>query len=989
MDNKTASERGPKKARKLGITLIIVGLMAFYPILFFAGSGWGSSAGRENAALSYSGGVIIELQGNSWPVSLEARPVQGTDDQSRQEFKFKSIREGEDFHYVIAGLPRDIYDLELSFVEYAHTLPGGRVFNVYCNDVIPPGMASLDLCAKAGKERAYQVTVPGVSAPGGILDLRFEAVKGLALVGHIRLSAPGERDLEIKSGESRHWTYIPLRFQGSPEQDLYEAVLGRFGSRFMINPVPQLLAWRQSPLGTWTDDLSEFVLAFRDDEGDIRCLPFTDRYPTFSAIDQQLSLTGITYVCRDPSLPFEAVVNFTAPFYPEDVKLSTAPFFYVEIDLYNPGMEAVGGEILLARPHKDNNSGDVAPVSLKGSRGFKYTTQYTYGQESHVNEESNSGCFEFWEALAVDEPSRVNWHYEDITASGWMWDSPAGYPLQRDFPVYSFVPRGYSGFDAPFTLEADGFDSFTSVLACHGGEGVLEVRGEKGNRFIYNQPTGPNLGSVDAVVDYALGPERPAIAERTTFFDGIVSEHYLSPLPQAGRDLAACALQNFICNAWWVYDNWGKEWFSVWEGEPYMYHSSVDVEYTNAFFYLSFWPDLLKTLLQEWVTFEKELEEGKCLSHDMGVEHWANGMAYPHDMPVEENADYILLLYTMWKNGGDTAFMQGEFAHVVDYTRFIFNCDSDGDGLADINVDNTIDQGSHAVQHARNQTYLGVKALGAYRAASEMAGAQASPDMDFIAACEYRIGLINRTLEEELWLGDHFAVCSDPSVPQAEREAYSIYASNGLLYLLAAGLDPALTASNIARFQQDLATTTSKTMRRFGCVHTSVDNENQWVSQNLWRDAIGFWLGVPGWSAGQADRMTRYWDLEHYYASKKNGGFWDVCAYNPGKEERHGAMRGPFLPEYAYDQSLGYYSRGVAFLSLLTSLGRLRLDRTADSLLYDPAYADARVPVFSCADWKAYEADARVPLLLFDASGDLQEVLNPHLLPGNLQNSSL
>jgi hypothetical protein len=974
----------PIKAKKLGVILIVVGLIAFYPIFFLNGSGWGSVPDASKT-LSYAGDIIIELQGNSWPVSLEGRPVQGFDNQTRQEYKYKSVREGEDFHYVIAGLTQYAYDVEFSFVEYAHSLPGGRVFNVSCNGSGLPGLSSVDLCAKAGKERAYQVAVPGVVAPGGIMDLRFEADKGLALVSHIRLSAPGISDIEIDTAESRHWTTFPLRLQDTADLNVYEAVLGRFGSRFMIDPAPQLLAWRQSPLGTWTDDLSELVLAFRDAGGDIRCLPFTDRYPVFSTIDQQSTLTGITYTCEDPSLPFQAIVTLKAPFYPQDEKISTAPFFYLEIELLNRGEGEVSGEIMLARPHKDYNVGRESPRLLKGSHGYKFTTRYTYGQESQVNEDNNSGYFEFWEALAVDDASRVNWHYADITSTSWMWDSPSGYPQERPYSVYTFVPRGYSGFDAPFTLGGYGNDSLTAVLACHSADGVLEVGSDSGYRFAYNNPDGPDLGSVDEVVDYALGSERANIEEKTAFFDSTLSDAFISGMPQAGRNLAACALQNFICNAWWTYGNSGQEWFSVWEGEPYMYHSSVDVEYTNAWFYLSLWPDLLRTLLDEWVTFEKEMDQGVCLSHDMGVEHWVTGMAYPHDMPVEENADYILLLYTLWKSTGDTAFMQGLFSHAKGFTAFIFNCDTDGDGLPDINVDNTIDQGSPAVQHARNQTYLGVKALAAYRAAAEMAAAQDQPDTGFVSACEERVGLINLTLEQKLWLGDHFAVCSDPDVPRAEREAYSIYASNGLLYLLAAGLDPALTAANLDRFKQDLASSAAMTARRYGSVHTSVDNENQWVSQNLWRDALGYWLGVDGWPEGQAGRLARYWELEYHFASAKNGGFWDVCAYNPGRDERYGAIRGPFLPSFACDQSLGYYSRGVAFLSLTGAMGRLRLDLSSDQLLYDPAASPSRVPVFACADWGAGNPDERLPVLVFGADGSLVETINRHLLPRNLE----
>ncbi|MBC7229042.1 MAG: hypothetical protein H5T74_01455, partial [Actinobacteria bacterium] len=510
------------KASRLGIALILVGILALYPILFIHNSGWGSDEEEVSRPLSYQGGVIIELQGNSWPVTLEGRPLRGFDEGTKAEYKFRTVREGEDFHYLIAGLTQTAYDLELSFIEYAHTFPGLRVFDVSCNGATLPGMRSVDLCARARKELAYQVTIPAVEAPGGIMDLRFKAEKGLALVSHIRLSAPGTKDLEIDTGESRHWTHYPLRFSPSREQDLFEVVLGRFGSRFMVNPAPQLLAWRQSPLGTWTDDLSELVIAFRDEEGDIRCLPFTDRYPVFSAIDQELTLTGVSYTCRDPALPFAATVTIRAPFYPGEVKLSTAPFFYLDISLANQGETPVRGELLLARTHKDDNVGKKSPRSLKGSRGYKFASRYTYGQENHVNPDNNSRFFEFWEAVAVGEPERVNWYYRDIGDTGWIWSPPQGFPQVRSQPVYTFVPRGYSGFDAAFDLEPQGSDGLNVVLACHSGDNVLEVGEDEGFRFLYNNPAGPNLASVDAVVDYALG-ERTSILEKSDFFDGILS----------------------------------------------------------------------------------------------------------------------------------------------------------------------------------------------------------------------------------------------------------------------------------------------------------------------------------------------------------------------------------------------------------------------------------------------------------------------------------
>ncbi|MDD5668110.1 MAG: DUF5719 family protein [Actinomycetota bacterium] len=962
--------------------------------------------------------IIVELQGSSSLTYHADRAIGGTNNVTRQAYKYKQERWGKDFHYVLSGLSRSNYFVEFSFFEPVYPV-GSRIFSVYANaSTTPlPGLNNLDIASKVGLNHAYQVTVPVPTIVDAVtgkrrLDLRFNASKLEATICNIRLIAAGQTAAEINVTETRHWSAFPLRFVNRAGQDVQEVILGRFGSRFMINPVPQLLAFRQSPLGTWTEELSELVLAFKDAQDDIRCLPFTDRYPVFTSMDQELTLTGVSYECRDPSLGFEATVTFTAPFYPEDVKLSSAPFFYAKIAVTNSGSLPVNGEFILVRPHKDASVPQALGDSLNG---YKYQTEYSYAEESR-RDAGAPYSVNFWEGLAVDDITDVELKYDDITDTGWIWDSPDGYPLPFDHEVYTFEPKGYSGLHWTFSLGAGGEDTLTAVLASHTTEAVLRVRKGTVNvshYFLYRKAAGPDLAAIEGVVGYALG-DMASIKEKSSFFDGILSDAYLSPLPQSARDLAAHALQSFIINAWWVYDGSGEEWFSVWEGTPCMFHSTIDVEYNDAWFYLSFWPDLLGKLLQEWPNppFEKSNAQGKFLSHDMGVMHDVTGMAYPHDMPVEENANYILLLYSYWKTTGDDALMRGLFGKARSYTRFIFNCDSDGDGLPDLNVANTIDQGSPAVQNARNQTYLGVKALAAYRAAAEMARAQTQPDDYFIAACEARVRLINLTLEEDLWLDDHFAVCSDPGISRAEREAYSIYASNGLLYLLAAGLDCGLTSDNLERFRQDISSAAAKTSRRYGYVHTSVGNENQWVSQNLWRDALGYWLGVEGWPSKQAERLTRYWDLQSYYARKKNGGFWDVVDYRDyyflgtseavglgfaGTEQaasyldeallEAGGARGAYALDSAYQQSLGYYPRGTAFFSYINAMARLRLDSGSGYLLYDPAHAPGRVPVFSRAKWEEDEPGKRIPVLVFDGAGNLQTTINRGLLPAAISRS--
>ncbi|MEJ5187053.1 MAG: GH116 family glycosyl hydrolase, partial [Candidatus Geothermincolales bacterium] len=956
-------------------------------------------------AYSAEGRVIVELSGVSNITTHGDREIKGTDHVTKQPYKFRQERWGRDFTYLLSGLRRSSYDVEFSFFEPVYG-PGERVFTVYANGNPLAGLTNLDIASKVGQNTAYQVTSRNVAAPGGKMELRFLASSREATICNIRLLSSGTTALEINVLTDRHWQSLPVRFVNRDGQAAHEVILGRLGSRFMINPQPQFLAWRQSPLGTWSDDLSELVLAFRDAEGDIRCLPFTARYPVFSQISQRETVTGVEYVCGDPSLPFQVKVTFRAPFYPRDIRLSSAPFFYLDVEVLNRTSQVTEGTFLLALAHRDDNTGPNSPSPLTSAPGYRFRTRYTFGSESYVRPDNNSGFVAFDEALALYEDEGVTWHYQDPVDTSWIWPSPSGYPLPYRQLVYTFTPRGYTGLEWGFQLPPNEGQVKNAVLAAHSSSPVLNVRGDNSYRFLYNRPGGPELTSVEAVVGYAVS-ERDEILAKSDFFDRLFSSEYLSPFPEAGRRLLAMAFQNFIINTWWCYGSGGQEWFSVWEGIPCMFHSTIDVEYNNAWFYLLFWPELLGKLLREWTYFEKTNPQGKYLSHDMGVVNRVTGMAYPHDMPVEENANYLLLLYSYWKHTGDTEALSELYPKASEYLRFLINCDVDGNGLPDLHTSNTIDQGSDAIQHARNQVYLGVKVLASCRAFVEMSEALGKGG-NLTSSATDTVARINVTLGD-LWLGDHFAICDDPDIPPEEAEAYSLYASNGLLYLLASGLDAGLTVDNLERMKKDIASGASRLTRRYGDVHTSVKNENQWVSQNVWRDAIGYYLGLAEWPRGQDARTSRYWNLQLLYATQQRGGFWDVCDYRDyyftGTSEAF--ARGFASPEQLqaylqslsgageefsgafsllepYQQSLGYYPRGATALVLIPALARLRLDRPSGILLYEPAWSPARVPVFACADWEAPDPAARIPLLVFDERGNLVQVSNRDLLPGRL-----
>ncbi|MBK5092566.1 MAG: DUF4965 domain-containing protein, partial [Actinobacteria bacterium] len=635
---------------------------------------------------------IVELQ-NNWPTGITTpsefkdQSISGTDNTTKQKYKFQRQREGTDFSYVVANLtPYGSYSVEMSFVEHDYSRAGQRVFNGYVQATRV--LTGLDIYNRAGANSAYQRTFNTFADSKGLLTIGFRSSDpggtGEATVSTIRINSPAGTVVEINAAASRNNMTPPVRHTNSGSQNAFECMLGRLGSRFSLNLLPQRLAGRFSSLGTGTGDLSDFIVAVSQG-GQVRALPFTDRFPVWESVNQSQTMTTEAFECSSSSMPFRTKVTFRAPFYPRNEKISGAPFVYVDVTVTNAGASPASGAFLFAWPQRrDFSSSGVAEFASGTEQGLQYNTYYSYYDES-INPAASKNATEAL-ALPVAETADVNFkgsntaEFGDFTGDRvWGWTSPGGYPYTYNDPTnptYSFYPRGYCGAEWNISLPAGASQTKHFVLAGYVSDNILHVRNssyeDSTYRFRYNQ----QFSSVQNVVNYAVTSRNAGdmIEDNSSFFDSTVSsDSYLSlnslHLDDV-RNLMAFSFQSFLANTWWANSAYGREWFSVWEG-IFRYHSTIDVEYNDAWFYFQYWPELLKKILDEWPYYSKRSDQGVYLSHDMGWGDYPMGQSYPFDMPVEENTDYILLLYKYWKTTGDTTYVNQRFGTVRQLVDFV------------------------------------------------------------------------------------------------------------------------------------------------------------------------------------------------------------------------------------------------------------------------------------------------------------------------------
>ncbi|NLO74306.1 MAG: DUF4965 domain-containing protein [candidate division WS1 bacterium] len=699
---------------------------------------------------------------------------------------------------------------------------------------------------------------------------------------------------------------------------LYETLLSKLGSRMTLNFRPHHGQARYSPLGRYYDGPLDFRLGVRVGD-EVRYLPFTREEPRFTEIEQHLTMTTVLYraTWREKGLRVE--FEFLSPFYPQDEQLSTAPLLYLRVSLkplklYNaePVEEA---EVLVEMDWAAEQAGvtDLTTEVAEGELRRSFTVD-----------------------LGKTEIATKAFFHQDL--------DPIPLQLRCQDILHASGPQVTSsaaGFR--FQLRVDGEPGEIAWVS-HTPDPILLVRGEA-TPFKYTQ----FFASADEVLNYAL-EQREEIFERTRFFDSLFTE---ASFTAAERDLHAFGFQSYLANTWWTLLPDQQDWYSVWEG-CCLFHSTVDVEYNQAPFYLLFWPRLLELELDAWADYALPHPEvaGRFVSHDIGLRHEISGQTYAHPMEVEENTNYLLLLFSHWRVTADASVMERHWDLVHDLIAFLADADRSGNGFPEVGTANTIDDASPAVQFSRQQTYLAVKTASACQAAAVMAAHL--DDEELKAQCDDLVQRLDRTLQEEAWLGDHYAVCidkgltriDDPWNPDSEGteyldpegrihgwDAYSLYTSLGLLQLLMT--DTELPLSDPSRLRADIVRVVQESRGPYGCFHSSEDHSNMWVSSNLHRDFVAAYLGL--------DLITPH-----------SGLYWNFELHQNGPYGRGGCFTDSYGGNF-----LHYYPRGLTSLGMLTALGGITFDRVAGTVTLAPVRLPLRLPLVQVADWPA----RRVPWL--------------------------
>ncbi len=637
----------------------------------------------------------------------------------------------------------------------------------------------------------------------------------------------------------------------------------------------------------------------------------------FAFFDQRMTPCTSRFIALEPDSGLKVTLTFATPFRPRDAEFSTTPVIGIRL-----GVERISGNYRWT------------PVTVK-PREVELFVEIA-GGEVEVAEQGA-------DAVEVRFTSRATWPQQrDFGKPGTEWP-------QQDRIVCATGRRAGRRFVLRMSGEQLGGGSLDLAWCTHSGP-VLQVHDQR-CPFSY----AARFADLDAVT--AWGRQRVGeLFTNAAHVDGLIGANNQS---KSINDLMAYTLHAWLANTWWVKRPDGRDWFSVWEGICH-FHSTVDVEFTQSPFYLSIWPELLGIELDFWPEFSKDgakllgaRGEGTLfLSHDVGQMARADGQEYPHEMEVEETTNYLILLYAHWRRTGDFRIAEAKRGIVEKYLAFLVACDTTGNGVPDRGTANTLDDASPAIQYGREQVYLAVKTLAAFRCGAAVL--RRCGDAAKAAEVERRAGVIRSLIEAKGWNRDHYVTLLDKRTEGVVNpwtgatltsdevpgwDSCHIFTQNAMAVLDMVGLDLGLDPERIAT---DLRTAAHRCLQEYGCSHTDysmgagleasiqdgmvgVGGNPGWISMNMLRDIAAAYRGID-----LRALSDRYWQWQVTTNTQEPALFFETFGGN----------------------NLCFYPRGVAIWGLFDALAGRVIDRVDGIDRTAPGCPDVCVPDLMRAIWK-------------------------------------
>lgn len=452
----------------------------------------------------------------------------------------------------------------------------------------------------------------------------------------------------------------------------------RFGARFNFDWYSSRQTARSSVLGVLEDEDANFNIRINDQEKSEQVFPLL---PGGSSFSPSINLTPASQKINFANGEFLLSLNIISPFSPskdfneENVKMNTAPFFFLEFEAVNKTNQPQTKTILFSL-------GSASIV--KNQQGLEII---------YFNDKAGNGAVR---ALAFPEnelkPSIVKKH----GLIAWQIELQPQSSAVQQIIYAGFYPQ--------------------PVITDTSADPVRKLK------FSYTQW----FSNIEEVIFYAW-ENKKELREKTALFEQEILTPSLSPQV---RWLLAQSFHSYLANTWLVWDEAKNNNFEyyVWEGE-FKYFNTLDVCHDYAVLEGLYFPWVLKLELDSWQKHAKKDEQGTVIPHDLGSRFQLKGVSdfkipgwQTSGMPVEENANFIILSYWYWKQSGDDKFTKQIAPFINELIDTLIKKDSNNNGIADQNIKITTydNEANSALNHGPDNTYLGVKQLSAYLASAEI-----------------------------------------------------------------------------------------------------------------------------------------------------------------------------------------------------------------------------------------------------------------------------